>query len=74
MKNIKAFVIQEETTQLPVEILKPSKPRKRSTKFEEAIRSEISGLLKWGAFKYVNRNQLSHNANVLGGRFVLEKI
>lgn len=71
MKNSKAFQMQEETTQHPVEIFKPSEHRTRSTKCEETIRNEIRGILASGAFKYVNRKQRRPNANVLGGRYLL---
>lgn len=70
-ENIQAFSGQEESTKVPVEIIKQSNPVKTYTKCEETIRNEISGIIEKEAFKYVTSEKLPPNANFPGERCVL---
>lgn len=71
MTTLQAFVRENGESLYPVEVLKKSDPRTRSDKCKNAINTEIEGLLSRGAFKYVRREDIPHDANILGGRFVL---
>jgi hypothetical protein len=51
------------------EIIKPGDPQ--TEKFDEAKRKEIQGLIDRGTWRVVAKEKVSHNANILGGRFVL---
>jgi hypothetical protein len=51
------------------EIIKPGDPR--TEKFDEAKREEIQGLIDRGTWRVVAKEEVSDNANILEGRFVL---
>jgi len=53
------------------EILLKSDPRYHNQKSQDAISTEISGLLQRKAFAFVQESDIPENANVLGGRMIM---
>lgn len=53
------------------EILHPADPRSRSGMFDTAKAQELAGLADRGVYEVVCKEDVPHDANVLGGRFVL---
>lgn len=53
------------------EFLRLCDPQDQNSRFDEALLKEIKVLLDRSIFEVVLREELSSNANILGGRFVL---
>lgn len=71
MENVQAYALLKEQLEWPVVLLKPSYESIKTKLFDDAIQSEINGLLERGPFKCANRERLLCHANVLGERFLL---
>lgn len=53
------------------EVINPESSDKNYPKFDSPKAKEMCGLLKKGALKILSRKNITHNANILGGRFVI---
>lgn len=69
--GLKSFKSPSEDFTLAVEALDPIDDRARGPEMNEVKKAEICAFLERGTFKVLLREEVSHDANVLPGRFVL---
>ena len=65
------YLITQDESQYPSEILNKSDPRYTCPSSLNAIKQEIEGLLARNAFEFTKLDKIPKNANILGGRFIL---
>lgn len=70
--DIKNFVCPEQETQLPTKVLLKSDTRQNSDSAKGVVEDEIQGLLQRGSFDTIGERKVPSDADVLGGRFIIE--
>ena len=71
-KSTKKKILPEKRNQILItEVIYHNEPRYRSPKAEQA-KKEISNLVRRVTWEIVSKDEVPDNANIIGGRFVME--